>query len=458
MTPRIVLLSLAASVLVAGCGPARPKANLQQVLACRANPNSDYNLCCEWVRDERLKNRKDKDYVMWAMEYASLCLMAGHRDPAKAELLECFKDIEQGKGGETIATITREDLKRFKGEPFERAMVCCYLGMLFYQAGDLENARVMFSQATMQDNTTAENMAAFREDFGLAYYFLGRCYGRQGKDDNCRIAFRKAGVHVTRAGEDKETKAIKKAQAAERKKRDRLEALAYKNATQRKQPIPGVADLSKTPAIGEMPDLLSKASADVPNPVQAAAGSLDEFLTPDFQAQANLILVIEAGLGPIKILVGDNKEQDRILRARYPVRQMLVYLNGHKAGPAFQMVDLFHQADTRGTSAKDAAQAAKAAAKNAMSNVPYASLVASLWDVRADDRYWKLAPGEVHVFAAKVAPGEVNATIQCFDSNGYLLPRYRLTRYALPVRAGQDNIHLLHVQLEADNVYVEPKK
>jgi hypothetical protein len=83
--------------------------------------------------------------------------------------------------------------------------------------------------------------------------------------------------------------------------------------------------------------------------------------------------------------------------------------------------------------------------------------VASIWDVRADERYWHLMPGEVHVFAAKVRPGAYTINVQCFDSSGFLLPRYRLTRYFVPVADGQDSVHLLHIQPEADNVY-EPKK
>ncbi|MDK1032819.1 MAG: hypothetical protein QGD94_12485, partial [Planctomycetia bacterium] len=61
--------------------------------------------------------------------------------------------------------------------------------------------------------------------------------------------------------------------------------------------------------------------------------------------------------------------------------------------------------------------------------------------------------GEVHVFAAKVEPGIYTVGLDCFDVNGYLLPRYRLTRYFIPVKAGKENIYFLHTKYNADNTY-----
>ncbi|MEC8183119.1 MAG: hypothetical protein VX123_13805 [Pseudomonadota bacterium] len=42
------------------------------------------------------------------------------------------------------SNFAREDVKDFKGEPFERAMVFYYLGLSYLALGDFENARASF--------------------------------------------------------------------------------------------------------------------------------------------------------------------------------------------------------------------------------------------------------------------------------------------------------------------------
>ena len=82
-------------------------------------------------------------------------------------------------------------------------------------------------------------------------------------------------------------------------------------------------------------------------------------------------------------------------------------------------------------------------------------LIATFWVL---PRYWHLLPGEVHVFAAKVKPGMHTVALQCFDWSGCLLPRYRQTRYCVPVRGGKtESIYLMHITPEVDNVY-QPEK
>jgi hypothetical protein len=131
----------------------------------------------------------------------------------------------------------------------------------------------------------------------------------------------------------------------------------------------------------------------------------------------------------------------------------MVYLDGQKGGVAQPMLDMFHQADTRGMSQKDQAQIAKGVSQAILKQLPYVGTVASYWDVRADWRYWRLIPGEVHVFAAKVKPGLYTVNLQCLDSNGKLLPRYAQTCYYIPVVDGKENIYMLHTYPEADNTY-----
>ena len=459
--------ALGLALLAGGCGPTREQIQMGRAMYARIDRDADYNASARFL--QKYCAARDKDYVMWGMDYASLCLMGGNYDAAKAELLKVHADITKAedKTKETVAAIANESAKIFKGEPFERAMVCCYLGLLHYMDEDYNNGRIFFAQGDMADATTEDDMKDFRNDFGLAHYWLGRSFLRLNQPDNARVAFQKASVHVPRKGEESETASLRKAQARERERRIPLEKKCFQNATSAKPPVVGAADLSNCCLEAELPSALPAgppASPALPaagaaeSPVLLAAQNAQQFFSVDFQKEVNLILVIETGVGPIKYLIGENGFMDAIRRGGYSERKLMVYLDGQKAGPAQPLLDMFHQADTRGTSEKDRAQIAKGVSQSVLRRMPYVGSVAALWNVRADHRFWHLIPGEVHVYAAKVRPGRYSVTLQCLDSNGALLPRYRVTRYHVPVREGQENVYLLHTYPEADNaVPVDPK-
>jgi len=449
-----IVLSLLAILAACGCAePADNKVTLIDALSARTSSNPRHNDCAKLLAT--YCQRHDKDYALWAMDYVSLCLMGGNYDAAKAELMNCQKDIasRQDKNRETAAAIANESQKLFKGEPYERAMLCCYLGLLHYMDEDYNNARIFFAKADQEDATCGDDMKDFRHDFQLAHYWLGRSYLKLDQSDNARVAFAKASQSLLRKGQEKETAAIRKQHDKDRNTRIRLEKQSYKNAIEAKPPVAGAADVSDSPAWGEMPAALPYAAAT--NPVELTTGKPEEFFSVGYQQQVNLILFIETGTGPIRLV---DDYGDYIFRSPYIERNALVYIDGHRAGPAFQVLDVFHQADTRGKSEKDAAQAAKGLTKAVLKQMPFGvGTAAAYWDVRADERYWSLLPGEVHVFAAKVRPGLHTVSIRCADANGYLLPRYNLTRYHLPVLEDRESVFILSTRPEADNVYVPAK-
>ncbi|MCJ7543433.1 MAG: hypothetical protein MUP47_02525 [Phycisphaerae bacterium] len=452
-----IATACAAAVLltVSGCGPDPTVMKTAKALVARVDPQPTYNDSARFLQVTYLAPH-DRDYVMWSMEYASLCLMAGNYDAAKAELLQCYDDIQkrQDVEKERAAALSNEATKIFKGEPFERALVCTYLGMLHYVDGDYNNARIFCARADMEDATTEDDMAAFRHDFGLVHYWLGRAFLKLNQPDNARVAFTKASEHVVRKNEEAETASTRKSQAAARTKRIRLEQESYKLATTGKTPVPGAVDMSNCMPAAELP--AEQPGAIGENPVLKVAESPEQFFTVDYQKDVNLICLIETGVGPIKYLVGENGYMDAIMRAPYEERKVVVYLNGHKVGQAISLVDMFHQADTRGMSEKDRVQLTKGVTQSVLSRMPYIGDIASYWDVRADWRYWRLMPGEVHVFAAKVKPGLYTLNLQCLDSNDCLLPRYGLTRYYIPVTEDAESVILIHTKPEADNTYAPP--
>jgi hypothetical protein len=399
---------------------------------------------------------------MWSMDYSSICLMGGHFDAAKKEMLNCYHHIEtrQDTDSEKAAAVSNEALKVFKGEPFERAMLCTYLGMLHYMEGDYNNARIFCARADMSDATTEENCVQFRHDFRLAHYWLGRSYLKQGDEGNARVAFQKASQKLVRDGQAREEQQISRAHTTGREKRIELEKKSYQIATTGETPVFGAVDMSASPHQMGMPECIAAypQAASLANPVLHCATSPSEFFSPDYQKKVNLIVVVEMGTAPVKYLAGENGCVDNIIRSHGPERSAMVYLNGHKAGAAFNMLDMFHQADTRGRSEKDDVQLAKGVTQSILRRLPYVGMVAAYWDVRADGRYWRLLPGEVCIFAACVAPGNYTLCVKTFDANGNLLPRYRLTRYSVPVQANKENIIMLHTKYGADNTYVPPVK
>jgi len=446
--------------LNSGCtvGPSKEQVMFAKAISTRVDRQPTPTDSARFFKNKFLTKRNN-DYVMWSMDYASICMLGGNYDAAKNELLQCLIDIEkrQDTDKEKAAAASNESRKIFKGEPFERAMACTYLGMLHYLMGDYNNARIFCTRADMADATTEEDMKNYRHDFRLAHYWLGRSFLKLNKEGNARVAFKKAGQFVSRKTANRELKSLQKTQAKHRKKRIRLEKKCYQLATTKKDAIvPGVADMSPSPSVGQMPDHISD-DAKPGNPVIVGSENIEQFLSLEYQKQVNLILVIETGRGPVKFLVGENGYADKIVRSGYPERKVLVYLDGNKAGQAFEMLDMFHQADTRGTSEKDRAQLSKGIAQAILSRIPYVRIVAAFWDVRADHRYWHLLPGEVHLFAAKVTPGVYTINLQCFDSNGHLIPRYSVTRYHIPVKDNEENIFFLHIKPEADNTYFAPK-
>ena len=69
------------------------------------------------------------------------------------------------------SNFAREDVKDFKGEPFERAMVFYYLGLRYLALGDFENARASFKAGEYQDSLSRAEK--YQADFALLNFLAG---------------------------------------------------------------------------------------------------------------------------------------------------------------------------------------------------------------------------------------------------------------------------------------------
>ena len=75
----------------------------------------------------------------------------------------------------------KENIKDFKGEPYERAMAYYYRGLLYFKEGDYENARASFKGAMLQDTLSATE--TFSKSFALMAFLEGwasKCAGDTG--------------------------------------------------------------------------------------------------------------------------------------------------------------------------------------------------------------------------------------------------------------------------------------
>jgi len=411
-----------AVLMVSGCEPEKKKGWV--------NPLDGYEATLP-------KDAKDSNYILARMEFGRAAMMLGSNSRAKPRLMEAFDQLGAERDN-TAAALSSEQFKYYKGETYERAMLAIYLGMLEYQAGEFNNARILFTRALAADKAalTSDKMpVAYGEDFGLAYYWIGRAYARLGDADNSAIAFRKVdtkGPPRPKAGQ--EAREDEKACAEAVKRRAEGEAWAWKtfhDPQKKALYMDDIVNLEDVKAkIAGPPAALPSASKD--SPVLKVAGAREEFLTPGFQNEANVVCMIEVGRCPYKYLGGINGERTEFGRVPCRLQGLRVYVDGHYAGPAFEVLDLWEQAATQGRIAeKDAAQAAKAVSKELLSHVPIAGSVSGYWDVSGDVRHWTTLPGKVYVFAARLAPGPHSVRVEMYDTLGSLMPRMTNTFYGL---------------------------
>lgn len=89
------------------------------------------------------------------------------------EVLDRIETIyaDNPKAEEARSTFTKENIKDFKGEAYERAMAYYYRGILYLRRGDYDNARASFKGAMLQD-TYAED-GKYQQDFALMAFLEG---------------------------------------------------------------------------------------------------------------------------------------------------------------------------------------------------------------------------------------------------------------------------------------------
>ena len=104
------------------------------------------------------------------------------------------------------AVLVDEKIKVWKGEPFERAMVNFYLGLVYYLRHDYGNARGAFENALFKlrdynnaDDKNTDKYTQTESNFVLADLMLAKSWQQLGREDKADAEFEKGRVaHVSR--------------------------------------------------------------------------------------------------------------------------------------------------------------------------------------------------------------------------------------------------------------------
>jgi len=122
----------------------------------------------------------------------------GDIELARKELAAAADRIETVYADNTAAKqalgkFVKENIKDFKGEPYERSMVFYYLGLAYLAEGDFENARASFKAGEFQDTLSSEE--EYQADFALLNYLSGWASKCNGDDELAEDAFSAAHEH-----------------------------------------------------------------------------------------------------------------------------------------------------------------------------------------------------------------------------------------------------------------------
>src|ERR1051325_3391303 len=148
-----------------------------------------------------LANKTDEDYVLNNVRLGSVELTDYDLKGAESAFYKAYEVINSVKvndaGRSTAAAVLAEKLKVWKGEPFERAMVNFYLGLIYYIEQDYGNARAAFENALFKLRDYGEGKLKedeYREvesNFTIAYYMLGKCWQKLGNEEKARDSFKR---------------------------------------------------------------------------------------------------------------------------------------------------------------------------------------------------------------------------------------------------------------------------
>lgn len=117
-----------------------------------------------------------RNLVLNHMRAGLAAMESGANDVAERSFDIALENIEaiyanNPQAEQARSKFVKENIKDFKGEPYERAMAYYYRGLLYLQEGDYENARASFQGGMLQD--TMAEQETYRQDYALLAFLEG---------------------------------------------------------------------------------------------------------------------------------------------------------------------------------------------------------------------------------------------------------------------------------------------
>ncbi len=141
--------------------------------------------------------RAERDRLLHAYRQAAERMQARQFTEAKIPLDESIAALGGLTAGDRSARQARglfrkEDVKNFRGEPYERVMAYYYRGILYWMDGEMDNARACFRSGQIQDAEAEDGR--YRSDYVLLDYLDGLATAKLAGDGS--DGFRRAVANV----------------------------------------------------------------------------------------------------------------------------------------------------------------------------------------------------------------------------------------------------------------------
>lgn len=169
-----------------------PVSRIQSLLQASENMPPE-RLMAPWI--EKDKHEQNQNLVLNEMEAGTLAFLSGYLTGSEALFSDAQQQIETIFSENATASQARskfvpESSKEFKGDPYERAMVGYYLGLIDMSKGEYDNARAGFRFAMLQDTMSASE--TYQDDMALMQYLVGWTYWCEGNRNSAMEEFSRA--------------------------------------------------------------------------------------------------------------------------------------------------------------------------------------------------------------------------------------------------------------------------
>ncbi len=146
------------------------------------------------------ENEFNRNFALNNLMLGSIYLGAGAYGPAMVPLRRAGKVMERTTtswGNAFFSSISREDVKEYKGDPVERVMCHYYRGLLHYRGRDYDAALAAFRRALDADKDTMSTDPEATRGLSVIHYLVARCYELLGEPDTAATHYRRFAAMTT---------------------------------------------------------------------------------------------------------------------------------------------------------------------------------------------------------------------------------------------------------------------